>query len=296
MFLSRRKGPSGFKAYQVVALLILSIAAALPAFAQLQSQPNAGPGVAYAHAAAGSANKRTFEVASIRPGPKYFLKGWDFLNPVNKAAPKGGLFSWNMPVGYLISFAYDLRSSQLMGGMSKELPQWAKDEWYTVEARADGDPSREDVRQMVRSLLDERFKLAAHAGTHDGQVNVLTVVRPEVRLKPHAEGAPCELALPPTNWAYPPYKDFPVRCGIFDRELSKYERRIEMVDVTMAQIADTLSNHSPQSVVDSTGLTGHYDAFLDYGPEIPPPDVDAAVEVGSPVSVAFAKAARFEAG
>ena len=69
MFPSRCKGPSGFKAYQVVALLILSIAAALPAFAQAQSQPNAGPGVASAHAAAGSANKRTFEVASIRPGP-----------------------------------------------------------------------------------------------------------------------------------------------------------------------------------------------------------------------------------
>ena len=142
---------------------------------------------------------------------------------------------------------------------------------------------------MVRSLLEERFKLATHAGTHDGQVNVLMVAKPGLGLKLHAEGAPCVLALPSATSAYPPYKDFPVRCGVFDRELGKYERRIEMVNVTMAQIADTLSNHLVQPVLDSTGLTGHYDAFLDYGPEILPPDVDPAAAVGSPVSVGLQK-------
>src|ERR1035437_6676017 len=210
MFLSRCKGPSVFKAYRVVALLILGIAGAPPAFAQSQSQPNAGPGVAPARAKAGSANKQTFDVASVRPGSRNVFKGGDFLDPVNKEAPppKGGLFSWNVPVAYMIYFAYDLRSGPVRRGMWEKLPQWARDEWYTVESRADGEPSREDVRQMVRSLLEDRFKLVAHAGTHDGQVNVLTVARPGVGLKPHAEGAPCELALPPTNWAYPPYKDF----------------------------------------------------------------------------------------
>lgn len=285
------KGPSGRNACQVVALVMLGIAATFSVFAQTQSKPNAGPGVASAHVGAGSADKKTFDVASVRPGPKFIMKGSDFLDPVNKEAPppKGGLFSWNVPVAYMIYFAYDLRSGPVRRGMWEKLPQWARDEWYTVEARADGEPSREDVRQMVRSLLEDRFKLVAHAGTHDGQVNVLTVARPGVGLKPHAEGAPCELALPPTNWAYPPYKDFPVRCGIFDRELGKYERRIEMVDVTMVQIADTVSSHLLQPVVDSTGLTGHYDAFLDYGPEILPPDVDPAAAVGSPVSVGLQK-------
>jgi uncharacterized protein (TIGR03435 family) len=192
-----------------------------------------------------------------------------------------------VPVGYLIYFAYDLRSQQVRGAMYKELPQWAKDESYTVEARADGDPSREDVRQMVRSLLEERFKLAVHAGTREGQVNGLTVVRPGVGLKPHAEGATCDMVLPPADGAYPAYKNFPVHCGIFDRELGKYKRRIEMMNVTMAQIADSLSGHSPLPVVDSTGLTGHYDGFLDYGPESLPPDTDLAAEVGSQVSIAL---------
>jgi uncharacterized protein (TIGR03435 family) len=295
MFLSRYKGPSGFKVCQVVALLILGIAVSLTGFEQSQAQPNAQQPAASApvNPQAAPANKLTFEVASVRPGRKFFLKGADFLDPVNKEAPppKGGLYSWNVPVGYLIYFAYDLRSAPLRRDMWEHLPQWTRDEYYAVEARADGDPSREDVRQMVRSLLEDRFKLTVHSGTRDGQVNELTVVKPGVGLKPHVEGAPCELTLPPTPTpsAYPPYKDFPVRCGVFDRELGKYKRRIEMVDVTMQQIADTLSSHSTLSVVDSTGLTGHYDAILDYGPEILPPDADPDAEVGSPVSVAMEK-------
>ena len=299
MLVSNCTGPSGYKPHKLVAPLIfglgLAIAVALPVFAQSQTQPNAQQTAASAPANpdAGSANKLSFEVGSVRPGQKFFLKGYDFLDPVNKAAPppKGGLFSWNVPVGYLIFFAYDLRSVPLRREVGEQLPKWAQDEWYTIEARADGDPSREDVRRMVRSLLEERFKLTAHSGTRDGQVNALTVVKPGVGLKPHVEGAPCELTLPPTPTpsAYPPYKDFPVRCGVFDRELSKYKRRIEMVDVTMSQIADTLSNHSTLSVVDSTGLTGHYDAILDYGPEILPPDADPDAEVGSPVSIALEK-------
>ena len=295
MLVSNCTGPSGYKPYKLAAPLILGIAVSLPGFAQSQTQPNAQQTAASAPAnpEAGSANKLTFEVASVRPGQRFVMKGGDFLDPVNKAAPppKGGLFSWNVPVGYLIYFAYDLRSSPLRRGVWEQLPKWTQGEWYAIEARADGDPSREDVRQMVRSLLEERFKLTAHSGTRDGQVDELIVVKPGVGLKPHVEGAPCELTLPPTPTpsAYPPYKDFPVRCGIFDRELGKYRRRIEMVDVTMSQIADTLSNHSLLSVVDSTGLTGHYDAILDYGPEILPPDADPDAEVGSPVSVALEK-------
>jgi uncharacterized protein (TIGR03435 family) len=237
----------------------------------------------------GSADKRTFEVASVRPGPKFVANGWDFLDPVNKAAPKGGLFSWNTPVGNMIAFAYDLRSQQVKSAMWKELPKWAQDEWYTVEARADGTPSREEVRQMVRSLLEERFKLAVHSGTHEGQVNALTVVKPGVGLKLHTDGAPCDMVLPPADRVYPAYKDYPVHCGVFDRELGRYKRRIEMMNVTTAQIADTLSGHSPLPVVDTTALTGHYDGFLDYGPGILPPDVDPAAEVGLPISAALEK-------
>src|ERR1035437_8082041 len=179
MFVSSCKGPSGYNAYKVAALLVLGIAVTLPGFAQSQTQPNAQQAAASAPAnpEAGTASKLTFEVASVRPGKKFYLDGWDFLDPVNKEAPKGNLFSWNVPFGYLMFFAYDLRSTPLRRGASEQLPQWARDEWYAVEARADGNPSREDVRQMVRSLLEERFKFAAHSGTHDGQVNALMVAK-----------------------------------------------------------------------------------------------------------------------
>jgi uncharacterized protein (TIGR03435 family) len=288
IFAARRNHRSGLLLLGVACVGGIVAAVSPAAFAQ-GSAPATTAVASPAHAEASGADKRSFEAASVRPGPKFVAKGWDFLDPVNKAAPDSGLFSWNTPVGNMIAFAYDLRSSQVKSAMWKELPTWAQDEWYTVEARADGVPSREDVRQMVRSLLEERFKLAVHAGTHEGQVNALTVVRTGVGLKPHADGAPCEVAMPPADGAYPAYKNFPVRCGIFNRELSRYKRRIEMVNVTMAQIADTLSGNSPLPVVDATGLTGRYDGFLDYGPGMLPPDADPAAEVGLPVAAALEK-------
>jgi len=270
------------------ALLVAMGAVSVPGWAQAAGVSGAG---AEASVEAGKpAEKRTFEAVSVRPGSRNFINRMDFLDPVNKATPpKGGLYSWNVPAAYLIYFAYDIRSPQLRRAVWEQLQKSSLDQSYAVEARAEGDPSRDDVRAMVRSLLEERFKLAAHSGIRYGQVNALTVVKPGVGLKPHAAGAPCELTLPKTDWAYPPYKDFPVRCGIFDRELSKYKRRIEFVDVTMQQVADTLSQHSQLAVVDATALTGHYDGFLDYGPEMLPPDADPSVDAGPPVSVGLEK-------
>jgi uncharacterized protein (TIGR03435 family) len=143
-------------------------------------------------------------------------------------------------------------------------------------------------------LLADRFKLEVHAGKHDGEVYALTVVKPGVGLKPHKEGADCATALPPATglsapFPYPGYSSLPVRCGIFDREMGKYKRRIEMVDVSMAQIADTLSGHSDLPVVDATGMTGHYDGLLDYGPDLPPADTDVSIDIGAPVAVGVQK-------
>jgi uncharacterized protein (TIGR03435 family) len=81
------------------------------------------------------------------------LKGVDFLNPAGDAAPQGGLFSWDVQLPWWINFAYDLRSSQARRGARVALPKWAQERGYVVEARAAGKPSRDDMRQMVRSLL-----------------------------------------------------------------------------------------------------------------------------------------------
>jgi uncharacterized protein (TIGR03435 family) len=188
----------------------------------------------------------------------------------------------------LINFAYDLRSSQTRRQAREALPKWAQESWFTVDARAEGNPSRDDVRQMVRSMLEDRFQLAAHIQKREGQVYALVMARQELGLKPHREGVSCTLSsyqidekkFPNMN---PTYEAVPARCGVFGRELSNGgEHRLELLNVTMQQIADALGLGLPLSVVNKTGLAGRYDAVLDFGPDSAEPNADSSETIGLP--------------
>jgi len=241
-------------------------------------------------AAKSRADKLAFDAASVRSSTQELsLKGADFLNPAgNVAPPQGGLFSWNVQLPWLINFAYDLRSSQTRRQAREALPKWAQESWFTVDARAEGNPSRDDVRQMVRSMLEDRFQLAAHIEKRDGQVYALVMAKEGLGLVPHPEGEPCTLSTsqmgenryPNVN---PSYEAVPARCGVFGRELSHGgEHRLELLNVTMQQIADALGLGLPLSVVDKTGLAGRYDTVLDFGPDSAEPNADSAGTIGLP--------------
>jgi len=149
---------------------------------------------------------------------------------------------------------------------------------------------------MVRSLLEDRFQYSAHLEKRDGQVYALQVVKPGLGLKPHPDGAPCTLS--PAQMgekqyphAYPDYKGVLPRCGVFNRELSHAgERRFELLDVTMQEIAEFLGQQllflgqQPSlQIVDRTGLEGRYDAVLDVAPSSLQQGPDPGDEVGAPM-------------
>jgi uncharacterized protein (TIGR03435 family) len=256
----------------------------------LQMQPAARQASASASPATKGAGKPAFDAASIRPSTQELvLKGVDFLNPASDAAPPpGGLFSWNVQLPWLVNFAYDLRSSQARRAAREALPKWAQEGWFTIEARAEGNPSRDDVRQMVRSLLEDRFQFAAHMEKREAQVYAIVVVKPGLGLRQHPEGAPCTLSSSQADekkypHLSPSYQAVPAHCGIFGRELSHSdERRLEMLNVTMQQIADSLGLGLPLLVVDKTGLAGRYDAVVDFGSDDVRPNADSSEAIGLP--------------
>jgi len=236
------------------------------------------------------AGKLAFDAASVRASTQDLpLKGAEFLNPAGNAAPPpGGLFSWNVQLPWLINFAYDLRSSQTRRQARQALPKWAQESWFTVDARAEGKPSRDDVRQMVRSVLEDRFRLAAQIEKRDGQVYALVMAKQVLGLRPHLEGTSCTLSpsqmgkkkYPNVN---PSYEAVPAQCGVFSRELNHGgEHRLELLNVTMQQIADALGLGLPLTVVDKTGLTGRYDAVLDFGLDSVEPNADSSETTGLP--------------
>jgi uncharacterized protein (TIGR03435 family) len=290
LLLRMTEGP-GLMRRRSSAMLILAIAAALPVSARSQ-YARASQAAAYAPASplTGETGKLEFDAASVRLSKQEFsLRGVEFLNPASDAAPPpGGLFSWNVSLPWLINFAYDLRSSQARREAREALPKWAQDNWYAVEARAEGTPSRDNVRQMVRSLLQDRFQLAAHLEKRDGQVYALLLDKPRTGLIPHSAGTPCTLSPSQVDEhkypnVIPSYKTVPAHCGVFNRELSRGGNcRFEMLNVTMQQMADSLGLGLPLSVVDKTGLGGRYDAVLDFGPDGVPTNADSSDEVSLP--------------
>lgn len=268
------------KLYRAAASLALCIAPVL----QTQSA------VGQVSAASSGAPRLAFDAASVRASTQELsIKGADFLNPAGNAAPtQGGLFSWNVQLPWLINFAYDLRSSQTRRQAREALPKWAQESWFAVDARAEGNPSRDDVRQMVLSLLKDRFQFAAHIEKRDGERYALVIVKPGLGLKPHPKDTPCTLSsvqLDPDKFpnVNPPYEVVPARCGVFGRELSHGgEHRLELLNVTMQQIADALGLGLPLSVVDKTGLEGRYDAVVDFGPDSGEENAGSSETIGLP--------------
>jgi uncharacterized protein (TIGR03435 family) len=64
-----------------------------------------------------------------------------------------------VPLDLLIGFAYKLNGDAARY-TREHLPGWATTERFDVEARAAGNPTKDQVRLMMQSLLAERFHLA----------------------------------------------------------------------------------------------------------------------------------------
>jgi uncharacterized protein (TIGR03435 family) len=84
-------------------------------------------------------------------------------------------------VEQLLWFAYDhLRAFQFAG-----LPEWVRTDLFMVSAKAAGDDAPVDqIRLMVRSLLEARFGMRAHMEVREIQLRALVWARPGAALCP----------------------------------------------------------------------------------------------------------------
>jgi uncharacterized protein (TIGR03435 family) len=106
-----------------------------------------------------------FETASIKPAPS------DARGGGYSFGPGGRTTIHNFTLKNLIMVA----PAGLRGGW---VPAWGDSERYEVEARTEGDPSEEDARLMLRSLLGDRFHLQLRRETRELPVYSLGVVKP----------------------------------------------------------------------------------------------------------------------
>jgi len=199
------------------------------------------------------------------------------LGPQDMFTPTGGLLSSvNIPLLQYMIFAYKLTPNQVQS-VQTQLPKWATTNRYDIEARAAGNPTKDQYRLMMQVLLADRFKLAVHYETKQVPVYALVLDKPGKfgpQFRQHPSDSPCSTATPTGQGPAATQTDgFPEICGAFVGVQASNAGRIKLGarNVPMAMIATTFSIQGfgvDRPVVDKTGLTGTFDIVIEFTPQI----------------------------
>jgi uncharacterized protein (TIGR03435 family) len=195
----------------------------------------------------------TFDVTSVRPNTSGAQGG------SSKAEP-GRYVGINVTVRRVMGLAY-LPVQEFVGG-----PGWIDTDHFDIEGRVEGTPDREQMREMLRSLLADRFKLVVHRETRQLPAYALTVARagrigPELR------------RVEPCNTRPTPGQEPRARCGGFAIGMGTMRGD----GITMTQLAGELASATEgRHVVDRTGLEGSFDLTLTWNADSLRPDAASA--------------------
>jgi hypothetical protein len=205
------------------------------------------------------AQKLEFDVTSVRqnksddkPTSAFSLDNGNVYSMVNKGdvfTPPGGYFSaTNQPLWRYISFAYNLSGTQELAmrfgyfsGLPSKLPTWVvggfdvQADKFDITARAAGQPTKDNMRLMMQSLVDKAGRLGSN-------------------LKPHDASDTCEAV-----------------CGVLGRLAPSAPGMVKIGGrgISLALFATSLPTQTGMAVIgkpviDRTGLSGTYDVTLEW--------------------------------
>jgi uncharacterized protein (TIGR03435 family) len=177
-------------------------------------------------------SKATFDVASVRPA----VERVEFERDGEIAALHGTLRMRDVSLTACIAFAYGISTSQVVG------PTSLREKRFDIIAKGEQESSETQLRQMLQSLLAERFHLTLHHAQKEMRGYVLTVFSnpPRDRIKFHPSAAE----------------------GEFYRKNSSTGTVAH--NITMKQFAEFLSGPLEGPVADQTSLSGQYDLQLEF--------------------------------
>jgi uncharacterized protein (TIGR03435 family) len=204
-----------------------------------------------------------FEVASIKPnttGPQ---------GPSNVFLTGARYVASGSSVHAMINFAYaPLIPRQILGA-----PAWTDAERFDIAAKASGNPSADTLRDMLKALLADRFKLRVHHEMRDAAIYVLVTSRADGRLGPQLKPGSVDCSAhrgdaPPRDGVPTPLP--PIECNFRTTARTIAGVGIELIfagkGITMDQLAAQLSLGTPvgRIVIDRTGLAGGFDVDLSF--------------------------------
>jgi uncharacterized protein (TIGR03435 family) len=258
-------------------------------------------------------NKLEFDIASIKPNksglpPKGPAPNSIFpLGPGDVYVPNGGHFlAVNQTMLTYFRFAYKDIFYRLQYVLP-QLPEWMRTERYDIEARVEGNPSKDDMRVMMQALLADRCQLKLHHETREVPVFALVLDKPGKtgrQLEPHVDDPPCATSMgKPASYRglqAVTAHGYPVPCGgdqyVATTGIGAWREGARNVD--MARVAESLQGFGRMGrpVVDRTGLSGKFDFALEWTPQPEGPTVDADAEQFRQPGPSFMEAVRNQLG
>jgi uncharacterized protein (TIGR03435 family) len=197
-----------------------------------------------------------FDAASIKPNTS--LSGHSSSRVTN-----GEVIMRNVSLKGCIQLAYHLADGRLFG------PDWLSTTRFDIVAKPPSGSPHDQYRQMMQALLADRFKLAIHHESRMLPAFALVVGKNGPKLQKGEPGGPH-----------------------VDTENTKMTGR----GMTMANLAETLSQHLDRPVVDKTGLDGFFDLHLEWSPEEKPSDEKSAAAAQPPTGPSIFTAVQEQLG
>ena len=235
-----------------------------------------------------------FDVASVKKQPPGPFRSPSFpLDFGDSYNATGGRFYADFPLATYITFAYKLAlTGEQRQAMLAGLPKWAGTDVFEIEARAEGNPTKDQMRLMIQSLLADRFQLKIHFESREMPVYTLALAKAGKlgpKLQRHEQGRPCEALAADI---------FPGRCNILGMLLRPGGARMTGArDIPMSYLAQGLPTMDSlgRPVIDGTGLSGRFDFTLEWMPEtaVPAPEAVTSPDGDKP---SFFEALREQLG
>lgn len=204
-----------------------------------------------------------FEAADVHPSAK--AAGQQFV----RSSTRNGRYEVKAGTMVdLIHIAYGFDVDKILGG-----PNWLELDRFDISAKVPPETSNDVQKKMLRSLLEERFKLVTHKDTQPLVTHVLTVgKKPQLKEAAGSGETGCK---PKTASGAPTEGGMRIMSSNQDGQSTvinlgpgmtiQYQCR----NMTMEAFADGLrgmmgANLGPNAVVDETGLKGKWDFDLSF--------------------------------
>jgi len=213
-----------------------------------------------------------FEAASIRPGtPDSKDFGNVDLDSSDYFRYQGGPVQLKGLLVNYIFFAYKFGDVVQYKSLSAQLPTWAQTHEFVVEARAPGNPTKDQIRSMVQALLADRFGLRMHTEVRQMAVYALVLEKagkPGPGLNQHPDDQLCTAI--PNNAAPAPKDEVPPFCGAISWPHNGLTH-LRIMDWSLEQMGPELvrdgvwaGDLDPRPVLDRTGLKGKWDLNIEF--------------------------------